>query len=101
MTNNTNPAAETARRTSITHDGHRVTVTTWDADAGRMISTAYMAPLSGGYVRIDDGRSYPQVCEGLANTGDALTLRAGGDLLALIRREWRRARAADRRDWSR
>lgn len=86
----------TRRRTSITYDGHRVAVTAWSEDVGRMLTTLYMA--SGGFVLIDDGRNFPQVCEGLVCTGHALTLKRGGNLLALIRREWRKARDADRRE---
>lgn len=81
-------------RTSITYDGHRVTVRAWDDETRRVQETRYMAPLGGGYVRIDDGRNYPQVCEGLVGSGQSLTLLAGGDLLALIRREYRRGRRA-------
>jgi hypothetical protein len=54
----------------------------------------FWVPRLGGYVReIDDthpGTLGRQVCRGLAHRGDTLYLGEGGDLLDLIRHEYRR-----------
>ncbi len=60
---------------------------------GEVETREFWVPVGGGAVR--EGEK--QVCDGLALRG--ATLQAGGpdDLLPLIRREWRRARAAEKR----
>ena len=86
-------------RTRIESDGHRVTLTYTDRWDGEITRT-FVAPSCGGYVReIWPGRNSDaqQVCEGLYSSGD--TLESSTDtLLAVIRREWRRRRAAERRE---
>lgn len=79
---------------------NRCTVTRFDEMEDRMVTTEYMAPRDGGYVRIDDGRQYPQVCSGLCSAGETLEWfpRIHPTLAGLIRREYQRARRADRRE---
>lgn len=48
----------------------RITVVDEDAGAMGEITTTHLIP--GRYVRIDDGRQYPQLCEGAARTGNTL-----------------------------
>lgn len=58
----------------------------------------YFAPSDGGYVRQDDGRQYPQVCERLYGMGRTLVWSPKREsLVALIRREWKRRRDYERR----
>jgi len=91
-------------RTQITGDTRRVTVREWDEEGQRVITTSYMAPFDGGYVRICDNRNYPQVCEKLASTGNTLHCGDRESLVEVIRREYRRAKDATRREnarWAR
>lgn len=70
-----------------------------DDDFGNRIKTEYYAPLPetrDAYIRINDRRENPQVCEGLARRGPTLVLRAGDRLIDVIRREHRAAMAARR-----
>jgi len=56
------------------------------------------APAAGGYVKIE-ARGYPQICERLSSTGNTLMWSpASGPLSELVRREYRKRRAAERRD---
>ena len=88
-------------RTKITSHGNSVTVERDDPVTDKRVVVTYFVPRPEGYVRIRDraGR-YPQVCVGLAPTGDALTATPDG-LLAVIRRELRRAQAYERREMRR
>lgn len=66
---------------------NRVTVTETN-HLGERVTTEYFAPMSGGYVRIDEGNRYPQVCAGLVSTGPALEWHPShGPLVNMIRRE--------------
>jgi len=70
----------------------------YDDNAPARVSTTYFCPVDGGYVRIaDDAGRHPQVCEGLASMGNTLYCRDPATLIDLIRRERRKALAADRR----
>ena len=92
------PAASPARA-KITLDGRNVTVERDDEITGERTCTTYVC--MGEYVHIKDreGR-YPQVCERLSGSGS--TLRATDETLAaVIRRELRRRREAERRDLAR
>lgn len=87
-------------KTSITQDSNGyVTISYDDAISGARITTTYFAPRSSsgkaGYVKIADGRNYPQVCEGLASTGNTLTATPE-TLLSVIRREYRKMRASEK-----
>lgn len=57
----------------------------------------FMVPAQGGYVREWIHGDWKQVCEHLSNRGDTLRLGAGGNLLALIRREYRAMRRDEAR----
>ena len=61
---------------------------------GDRITEEFHCPRNGGYVR--SGQS--QVCENLASRGNTLYVGDESELLPLIRREWRKAQAAARRD---
>lgn len=61
------------------------------------VTTEYYAPDGGGYVRIDDGIRYPQVCEGLGGSGATLRWSGDGSLVSLIRREYKSGKASYRR----
>lgn len=89
-------------RTKITASGNDVTVERDCPYTGKRISTTYFAPYTAsgrpGYVRIRDAAGrYPQVCEMLASSGNTLEATPD-DLLSVIRREYRRALAAERRE---
>lgn len=85
-------------RTTITIQGEdRCTITYQDAITGRAVTMELFAPRRGGYVRIE-APGYPQVCERLASTGEALTWRPeNGPLSDLVRRHYRAMRRAERR----
>jgi hypothetical protein len=89
------PAASPARA-KITTDGHNVTVEMDDELTGERVRTTYFC--MGEYVHIRDAAGrYPQVCERLSGSGS--TLRATDETLpAVIRRELRRRREAERRE---
>lgn len=63
---------------------------------GELLQTQWYAPAAGGYVRDSYGR---QVCYKLDVLGPTLCWEPsmGLTLAQLLRREWRRARDADRR----
>jgi len=70
-----------------------VTVERDDPISGERTRRTYHVPNGGGYVRDDLGQ---QVCEGLHLRGD--TLRSSEEALpAVIRREYRRRIASDRK----
>lgn len=59
------------------------------------VATEYFAPDGGGYVKVNDGDRYPQVCNGLHRRGSTLVWKPEHcSLIDLIRREYR----ANRRD---
>lgn len=64
---------------------------------GDRVTREFHCPHNGGYVR--EGGS--QVCERLGAMGTTLYASDESDLLPLIRREWRRAQAAERRERAR
>jgi hypothetical protein len=74
-----------------------VTVIADDLITGERVTTQYFAPACGGYVRINDHRNYPQVCDGLQSTGSTLSWGGGLPFANLIRREFRAGRAAEKR----
>ena len=81
-------------KTKITVNGNEVTVEQDNLLSGRRESTTYFVPhTSNGesaYVRIRDIYGhYPQVCERLASTGNAL-MATPKTLPSVIRRELRR-----------
>ena len=77
----------------------RVTVEQDHEYEPRRVSTTYMAPVGGGYVRIDSP-SMPQICEGLFCSGPTLSWDGREPLLDLIRREHARGRRMDRKERS-
>jgi hypothetical protein len=77
---------------------NRCVVSYTDPCDGCRITREFFAPSEGGYVRENDGQQYPQVCEELASMGNTLKWRPGHPLMDLIRREYRRMRAGERRD---
>jgi hypothetical protein len=77
---------------------NRCSITYWDDMSERTVTEEFFAPSRGGYVKLDDGRNYPQVCDGLYSTGDTLEwYPRSGPLVKMVRREWRRRRALERR----
>lgn len=69
----------------------------WSLADGR-IATTYFCPGSGGYVRIADGKNYPQVCDKLSSSGSTLTCESSGEpLLRMIRREYQSLQRAENR----
>lgn len=66
----------------------------YENDMGEVVTREFHAPTGGGYVR--EGGA--QVCKGLRRTGDTLEVSSSADLLHLIRSEWKRAKAAERRE---
>jgi hypothetical protein len=74
-----------------------VTVRSADPLTDEMSETEYFAPSDGGYVRINDGRNFPQVCDGLFSTGSTLEWGGRTPFVNLIRREYRKGRAADKK----
>lgn len=74
-----------------------VTVAALD-DMGKMRTTEYFVPAAGGYVKVNDGRHYPQVCDRLSSGGSTLVWRPGGiSFVDFIRREYKAGRDAERR----
>ncbi len=65
---------------------------------GFVTTTQYFAPSSGGYVYRWEGNDARQVCEHLASTGITLRWNAHAPLSKLIRQEYHRAKAAERRE---
>lgn len=84
-------------RTTIRQDREEVVLIASD-NMGERIERRFWAPRSGGYVRevtnARPGALGAQVCSGLSSRGGTLSVAAQADLLALIRREWARARRA-------
>jgi hypothetical protein len=68
-----------------------------DPSTSKIIITEYFAPPEGGYVKIDDGNRYPQVCERLSSSGVTLIWDGIELFINLIRREHSRARKRRRR----
>jgi len=76
----------------------RVAVTATD-DTGEPRTTEYFTTRGrehgrSYYVKIDDGRQYPQVCEGLARTGPTLMIHGDRPLVDVIRREYHAGKRA-------
>jgi len=85
-------------KTKITVDSNNVTVERDDPITGERETTVYFAPHNGGYVRIrDSAQRFPQVCDGLQSTGNALSVSSAVELAAVIRRELRRCVSIERR----
>ena len=61
---------------------------------GDRITRTFHCPRNGGYVREGD----KQVCAYLSSMGYTLRVDDETELLPLIRREWRKAQAAERRE---
>jgi len=77
---------------------NRCRITYQDAHSDEFVTMELFAPSSGGYVKVNDGRRFPQICERLAATGSTLDWSpAHGRLSDMIRREYRRMRAAEKR----
>lgn len=70
------------------HNENQVVLTYTD-DMGERRERIFTCPRSGGYVREDD----KQVCEHLDHMGATLVARDAADLIRVIRREWKSARA--------
>lgn len=68
-----------------------------DCITGERRRREFMVPANGGYVREWVRGDWKQVCDGLSDRGDTLRLGECGDLLALIRREYRAMRRAEKR----
>ncbi len=64
---------------------------------GDRTTREFHCPRNGGYVREGD----KQVCAELSTMGITLRVDDEAQLLPLIRREWRKAQAAERRDRAR
>lgn len=77
---------------------NRCRITYRSALTDELVALELFAPSRGGYVKVDDGRQYPQICERLAATGNTLMWSASdGRLADMVRREYRRMRAAEKR----
>lgn len=68
-----------------------------DVVTGSRRRREFMAPPGGGYVREWSGGSWKQVCYGLSGRGATLRLGSDEDLLAIIRREYRAMRRAEKK----
>ena len=90
-------------KTKITVNDNYVTVEADDDSLAGRTTTTYFVRGDGklGYVRIDDAAGrYPQVCNGLASRGETLMATAE-TLPAVIRREIRELRRAQRAEQKR
>lgn len=88
-----------ANRTKITADGSRFCTIKFEcAHTGEMRTIVASAPHDGGYVRDQSGN---QLCEHLCSMGSTLTWNGRGTVADLIRREYRRMRAAEAREYRR
>ena len=88
-------------RFRIEQDGAEVVLWCIDAFTGKRVERRFWAPPTGGYVR-EVTRERPgvlgkQVSGGLYYYGPTLSVSHPDDLIALIRREWRKARRAEAR----
>ena len=86
----------------VTQTGPRRVTVTRRGLGGEREQFELMVPSAGGYVLVNDGRNFPQICEGLCGTGTTLT-SGGDDLLAVVRRQaarWRRQEVRWRREES-
>ncbi len=84
-------------RTTIKALAHHRVLWTGEDEYGDVRSIEYFAPQGGGYVKVDDGRHYPQVCRDLARTGSTLIWDGREPLVELIRREHAASKRAERR----
>lgn len=85
-------------RTQITADpgyDNRVTLR-YEDEGGELVTRDVFAPYGGGYVR-EDWSNPRQVCERLERFGSTLIWSGSTPLVDLIRWEYRRRRAAQRR----
>lgn len=64
---------------------------------GEILETEYFAPAYGGYVKINDGKNFPQICDGLARLGNTLIWSGKSPFIDLIRREYRAGMRSDKR----
>lgn len=83
----------------IEQDGAEVVLWHNDAFTGERVERRFWAPPTGGYVR-EVTKQRPgvlgkQVCGGLYYYGPTLSVSHPDDLIALIRREWQKARRAE------
>lgn len=87
-------------RTTIRQECDEVVLRYVDALLGEKVVIRFWAPPGGGYVRQvtrdRPGALGDQVCIGLSRRGPTLVVASRDQLLPLIRREWRRLRAAER-----
>lgn len=67
-----------------------------DCITGERRRREFMVPANGGYIREWVRGDWKQVCDGLSDRGATLYLGAGGNLLAVIRREYRAMRRAEK-----
>ena len=85
-------------RAYFTGEAHEASITYYDDERDQRVSRDFWAPRRGGYVQdvtTAAAGTGPQVCTGLARLGDTLRWHPSeGPLVDMIRREWRRARAA-------
>lgn len=88
--------------TKITQTSYNTVTLTYTDEFGEERTEHFWCPPGGGYVRRETahapGALGQQVCERLASRGRTLEVGDPDDLLPLIRREWKAARAAERRE---
>jgi hypothetical protein len=84
-----------AKRTKITSDGDSRCTIEFEDYQGDPCTIVCHAPRNGGYVYDQRGK---QVCEQLGSMGVTLMWNARRPLADLIRREYRRMRAAEARE---
>lgn len=92
-------------KTRFIADGNEVTIEYDDAMTGERVTRTFFAPYNVNghpmYVRVrDTAQRFPQVCAGLSSTGSTL-MATPETLLAVIKREYRAMRAAERREEAR
>jgi hypothetical protein len=63
-----------------------------DTITGERLTREFMVPANGGYVREWVRGDWKQICDGLSNRGDTLHLNKSGNLLGVIRSEYRAMR---------
>ncbi len=63
------------------------------------VTRNFWCPSNGGYIYERDTKTWQnrQVCDGLESLGNTLWIKNPGDLIEVIRREWRKSKRAEER----
>lgn len=88
-------------KTKITTDQiGRVTISydSDDYDGVQRVERTFTCPIDGGYVREYRNGDWKQVCDRLSHMGNTLSCSSRDKLVAMIRREYRAMRRAEKRE---